>query len=185
MYAAASRLNSFLGLTQRSDDQRALLMGQSVLKIHRVDGKKYSPYGWFGLSSEGAFVLPVESAPLTKVFCDEFALDRLSGPGLSVVIPFPDSTIDHGAVARAAISHYFYPILASELTVEIATDGMMETLTAATLRDHAKVLFTGKEQQRLGNLLKIFDLVEWSLGLKPDDYTYPGSLPQDGRLGRR
>lgn len=177
VFAAASRVNSFLGLTIRSDDYRKLLMGQSVLKIHRVDSKKYSPYGWFGLISEQSFVLPVESLPLTDQFCEEFTLDRGASPGLSVVIPFPDSTIDAGSIARAAISHYFYPILSSDLTVEVAMEGMSEALTRDTLRDRAKALFIGKEEQHLSNLLKVFDLVEWSLALKPDDYIHPKELP--------
>lgn len=177
VFAAASRMNSFLGLTVRSDDNRKLLMGQSVLKIHRVDSKKYSPYGWFGLHGEQAFVLPAESSALTDQFCGEFMLDRCGSPGLSVVIPFPDLTIDPGSIARAAISHYFFPILSSDLTVEVATEGMSESLTKETLRDRAKALFVGKEQLHLANLLKVFDLVEGSLALKPDDYTYPNALP--------
>jgi hypothetical protein len=177
VFAAASRMNSFLGLTVRDDDGRKLLMGQSVLKIHRVDGKKYSPYGWFGLGGEQSFVLPVESPALTDHFCEDFMLDRSASPGLSVVIPFPDMTIDAGSIARAAISHHFYPILSSDLIVEVATEGMSEALTRDTLRERAKALFIGKEQQQLGNLLKVFDLVEWSLALKPDDHTYPNALP--------
>ena len=67
-------MNSFLGLTVRDDDDRKLLMGQSVLKIHRLDSKKYSPYGWFGPRGEQSFVLPVESPTLTDQFCGEFML---------------------------------------------------------------------------------------------------------------
>ncbi len=176
VFAAASRLNSFLGLTVRSNDHKALLMGQSVLKIHRVDGKKHCPYGWFGLHGEQNFVLPAETMALTNQFCQEFGLHRSEQPGLSVVIPFPDPTIDAGSIARAVISHYFYPILTTDLTVEVVTEGGSESLTGGTLRDRAKALLIGKEQQ-LSNLLQLFDLVEWSLAVKPDTYVYPNALP--------
>ena len=46
VFQATSRINSFFGLTIRRGNTRKLLMGQSVLKIHRADGKKYAPYGY-------------------------------------------------------------------------------------------------------------------------------------------
>jgi len=48
VFQAASRINSFFGLTVRHDDTRRLLMGQSVLKIHRSNGRRYAPYGYYG-----------------------------------------------------------------------------------------------------------------------------------------
>ena len=38
VFQAASRINSFFGITVRNDDDRMLLMGQSVLKIHKANG---------------------------------------------------------------------------------------------------------------------------------------------------
>ncbi len=45
VFAAASVLDSFFGLTRRRSDGAELLMGQSVLKIHRLEGQRYRPYG--------------------------------------------------------------------------------------------------------------------------------------------
>ena len=59
VFQAASRINAFYGMTVRRDDGRALLMGQSVLKIHKVAGTRYAPYGYFGLF-DGELALPVE-----------------------------------------------------------------------------------------------------------------------------
>jgi hypothetical protein len=47
VFQAASRINTFFGLTVREDDGRAYLMGQSVLKIQQVDHSRSSrSYGF-------------------------------------------------------------------------------------------------------------------------------------------
>ncbi len=48
VFPRSSRLRSFFGLTVRHDDRRKLLVGQSILRSHHVDGKSYTPDGWFG-----------------------------------------------------------------------------------------------------------------------------------------
>ena len=48
VFQAASRINSFFGLTVRQEETRRLLMGQSVLKIHRANGRRYAPYWYYG-----------------------------------------------------------------------------------------------------------------------------------------
>ena len=59
VFQAASRINTFFGLTVRKDDRRALLMGQSVLRIHKIDDARYEPYGYFGVI-EDDLALPIE-----------------------------------------------------------------------------------------------------------------------------
>jgi hypothetical protein len=44
VFPASSQINSFFGLTVREDMPSALLMGQSVLKIHEINGKRVAPY---------------------------------------------------------------------------------------------------------------------------------------------
>ena len=57
VFQAASRINSFFGLTVRATDSRRLLLGQSVLKVHNLDGARFYPYGYFG-RFEADFALP-------------------------------------------------------------------------------------------------------------------------------
>jgi hypothetical protein len=59
VFQAASRINSFFGLTIRRGNPGKQLMGQSVLKIHWCDGSKHGPYGYYGVF-EGDFALPFE-----------------------------------------------------------------------------------------------------------------------------
>ena len=63
VFPAASRINSFLAVTVRADDRRCLLMGQSVLRIHRLENARHYPYGYFGVF-DGDFAEPLEDATL-------------------------------------------------------------------------------------------------------------------------
>ena len=177
VFANASRVNSFLGVTVRSDDRKTLLLGQSVLKIHRANGKKFCPYGWFGNFAGDSFAMPVEDGPLLDQMCDHFHLQRHGKPGLSVVIPFPDPTIEPEVVARALIGHYFYPILTSALKIQLVGSNSSDVLDRQNIRAAARSLFGTTDQTRLEGLLRVFDLVEWSLTLKAEDLASPEELP--------
>lgn len=119
VFQAASRINSFFGLTIRHDETRRLLMGQSVLKIHRVNGQRYAPYGYYG-RFEDDFALPVEDPEHIDQFCSDFSISRVHQPGLSVLIPYPDEEIEIESVIRSVIDQYFFPILSGDLAVTIA-----------------------------------------------------------------
>jgi hypothetical protein len=149
VFQAASRINSFFGLTVRKDDGRAYLMGQSVLKIHKVDGSRYAPYGYFGLFS-GHLALPVEDPNYHETFSKHFALDRIDKPGLSVLIPYPDKEINR---------HYFFPILAGRLIVEFKFDSKKVRLDALSLGDYLKKSQWAEKQGLPG----LMDLARWAI----------------------
>jgi len=89
VFAAASRASAFFALTVPANQTRPLLMGQAVLRIHKLGGARYYPYGYFG-RFDGDFALPVEDAGIIDMFRRDFGLARDAEPGLSVVIVFPD-----------------------------------------------------------------------------------------------
>ena len=134
MFPASSRIHSFFGLTLRHDDRRKLLMGQSMLSIHRLDGHKHYPYGYFGLP-DGAdgFVVPFEDGELIDDFSLAFSLTRQDESGLSVVIPYPRDEITAEDVIRSTIHHYFYPVLSGKLTIEVAHHGVVTTIAADSI----------------------------------------------------
>jgi hypothetical protein len=132
VFPASSRINSFFALTVRQQDGRRLLMGQSVLRIHRFEGARYYPYGYFG-RFDGEFALPIEDEAYLDDFCGSFEISRAREPGLSVVIPFPDDDLDSEAVLPSVVKHYFVPILAGDLTVEVVREGKSEVVDAASL----------------------------------------------------
>ena len=119
VFPASSRINSFFGLTIRQSTSDGLLMGQSVLKIHELHGKRSAPYGYFGTADHDEFALPVTDPGLVEQFKKDFQLARSQAPGLSIVVPFPDPDITWEAILKAAVRQYFYPILLGSLLISV------------------------------------------------------------------
>jgi len=165
VFQAASRINSFFGLTIRRNDPRRLLMGQAVLKIHRTGGLKYAPYGYYGLF-EGDFALPVEDEKMISAFCEDFSIRRRGESGLSVVVPFPDPDITPEAVIRAVIHQYFFPVLSGDLVVNVTSGGSSQTLDAESLFAFVeKTDWPDKD-----NVIRRLDLARWSLSVPEEKY---------------
>jgi hypothetical protein len=128
VFQATSRINSFLGLTIRNDDPRRLLMGQSVLKIHHVDRKKFAPYGYFGTFDDEDLALPCIKEEYIDAFCRDFSIQRRTEPGLSLVVPFPEKEIQPEEIIRSTLHHYFFPILSGDLVVSVKNGRQEDTL---------------------------------------------------------
>lgn len=159
VFAAASRLGAFFGLTVRRSDQRALLMGQAVLRIHRVGSRRYRPYGYYGHYKNG-LPMPLEGAREVKEFRQSFALRR-KGPGFSAVVCEPDEEITRDGLAEAVLSHYFHPLMSGRLEVEIEADGEPPVV----LRREG--LETGvRRWEKSRRLLPVIELARW--GREPD-----------------
>lgn len=165
VFPAASRINAFFALTVRRDDGRRLLMGQAVLRIHKLDGARYYPYGYFG-GFRGDFALPVDDAEVIDTFRQDFGVARSREPGLSVVIPYPDPDLTPEAVLPSVVRHYFLPILAGDLVVEVVRDGRAETLDARTVMRLVESL-GGGEGARLQPLV---ELARWGLDLAAERF---------------
>lgn len=170
VFAAASRASAFFGLTVPANQPRPLLMGQAVLRIHKLDGARYYPYGYFG-RFDGDFALPVEDAGIIDMFRRDFGLARDGEPGLSVVIVFPDRDLTPQTLLPSLAHHYFVPILAGDLAIDFDHDGKRETLDVASF---ARVV------ERIGrseasSLPQLVDLARWGLALGSDD---PVRLPE-------
>jgi len=165
VFQAASRVNSFFGLTIRRGESEKLLMGQSVLRIHWSQGAKYAPYGYYGLF-DGDFALPVEDPERTGQFCRDFSIRRRNEPGLSVVIPFPDGEIKPEAVIRAVIHQYFFPLLAGDLVVAVGFGQGQQVLDARSIFQYVSLSDWSDKDAALRRL----ELAKWSLGLTPDQF---------------
>lgn len=170
VFQAASRINSFFGLTVRNDDGRMLLMGQSVLKIHKANGTRYTPYGYFG-QFDGELALPIEEPKFLKQFSSQFLVDRFEKPGLSVLVPFLDNEIDPKDFAQkfvnSVVKHYFFPILAGKLIVEIKHQNKNYTLDATSLDNLLKKSRFVESRGMIG----LIDLVRWAIRQPEDTHT--------------
>lgn len=158
VFQAASRINSFFGLTVRDDDRRTMLMGQSALKIHKVNGQRYAPYGFFGLFDDD-LPLPIENDKYIGSFVRQFRIDRILKPGLSILIPYPERDIHPIGTVKSAIVHYFFPILAEKLIFHIRYAGKAYTIDASTMDT---VLKKSRLPEKEG-LLGLIELGRWAI----------------------
>ncbi len=202
VFPDASKLNAFLGVTLRAEEQRFLLMGQTMLKLHELGGRKYPPVGFFAAGSDEDdkdwLPMPVESAGLPSdgggpgepdaacfvhAAMSDFGLRPDGDAGTSVVIPHPmDELTDPTNLARAVIRQYFHPIIAGDLVVEIASpDEPARRIDAATIVDEARRTGDGVEddpQQRAEALISVIELARW--GQRQED----GLVEADARRNK-
>lgn len=165
VFQAASRVNSFFALTVRANDGRRLLLGQSVLKVHRLYGERFYPYGYFG-SMQGDFALPIEASGALAEFASDFLLKRNSEPGLSVILPYPDASLTPDAIRDSVVRHYFMPMIAGDLSVEIVGGGKVERLDAQSLTQ----MFAAGSSAEHVSLARVFELARWGITLPRDEH---------------
>ena len=177
VFPAASRVNSFFGMTVRSNDQLRLLMGQSVAKVHKLQGQRHYPYGYYG-DFKGDFALPINDAETLDAFGAAFGLARGSEPGLSVVVPYPSAEITPEALVPSIIHHYFLAIMAGVLTAEVVGNGKRVTLDAKSLPTLAHELQSGNRE--FEGLLR---LARWSMDV-PADQTVALDIPPEKEAPR-
>ena len=126
VFTSASRVRAFFALTVRAEDDppRPLIMGQAVLKAHKIDDARYDSHGFFARSEDaGELQLPVENLVEVARFVQACNLTRSQEPGLSIIIPFP--SIEHKSatigqeLARHLLVNFFFPILSGDLVADV------------------------------------------------------------------
>lgn len=136
VFPRSSRVNTLFGLTQRRSDNRRMLMGQTILRYHRVANLKYSPDGMFGTPAENDFVLPITDINVLGEFCRDFGVQWRNEAGLSVVVPYCHEEISADAILKSVAREYFFPILMGKLTVVVESPelvGSSRTLDSNSL----------------------------------------------------
>lgn len=161
VFTVASRIRTIFGITRRVDDQRGLLLGQSVLKTHVLDGQRIYPYGFFArYERRNGLPLPIEDPILLDRFADDFSVHRIE-PGLSIVVPyFRDDELAPDRVTASVVDQYFYPILRGDLVVEIVDGTHVQRIAQDTIET---VLASDSRVARL------CDLTRWSLEQKDEN----------------
>lgn len=167
MFPASSRIHAFFGLTLRDGDEQCLLMGQSTLSIHHIDGQKHYPYGYFGEHAEDQFTLPIIDQERIDDFCTVFSISRESESGLSVVIPYPREEISSEGVLTSVITHYFFPILSGDLIVEVQANGELVSLDENSISTIVEEIFTENDQVLAGTLA----LAKWYISIPSEQIT--------------
>ncbi|MGZ5441588.1 MAG: hypothetical protein ACXW5U_04025 [Thermoanaerobaculia bacterium] len=154
VFTVASRIRTIFGITRRVDDDRSLLLGQSVLKTHVLDGQRIYPYGFFArFEKRSGLPLPIEDPMLLERFVDDFSVTRLE-PGLSIVVPYyRDDELTLEKITASVVQQYFYPILRGDLLVEVMEGTRVQRIAADTIDG----LAVGADVERL------CELTRWSL----------------------
>lgn len=180
VFSAVSKINTFFGLTVRQSDQRSLLMGQSVLKIHGIENKSFLPYGGFGSfgdsQGEQFFPIPIGDPELIRQFSETFHVSRTTEPGFSIVIPFPYEDISLKSLKTGLIKQFFYPIISGDLSVTIQENGSSIDLN----RDSVNPLITNGSfltsdfdgEIEDVNLIKLFSFAKTAINLEEEEYVY-------------
>ncbi len=122
VFPASSRINSFLGLTNRSGEPKMHLMGMTVVKSHQLNGAQYQPYGYYANWSDN-MPMSITDREAIEDFRQNFHIERNEGqPGFSVVIPHIVEEFTVEMLQREVTEHFFWPILKGDLAVEIQED---------------------------------------------------------------
>ena len=122
VFSSSSEVRAFFGLTVRSDDPGPLLMGQAVLRNHRIGDKRHPAHGfWFTDRGSEDIQLPVRDTVVIASFRELMGLSRDKQTGLSVVVPYLRSNITEKTIIEAILRNYYFPILAGKLTAEVGS----------------------------------------------------------------
>lgn len=180
VFPSASKLNAFIGVTRRESDGQLLLMGQAMLKLHKLRGKKHAHYGYYAVASnesdEEWLPMPATAAdgqePFLKQAVADFGLHGRDQTGTSVVVLHPEEELaDPNQLAWAAIKQYFWPIVSGDLRVEIVAPGApARTINAETIAREvhncgAASVESGKEAA--GSMARAIELAAWGASGPP------------------
>ncbi len=129
VFTMASRARTFFAYTIRQNEPDApILIGKNLLKFREINGIFYrgSAYCLEDWPDANKPRLPITNPEIYHQFRNHFPLSRKDELGLSIVIPFLDSTVTYEELRYATISEYHYAILSGALEVTIIRDGKEE-----------------------------------------------------------
>ena len=164
VFSVSSRIRTIFGLTLRADDERRLLLGQSVLKTHILDGHRCAPYGFLANVGDDSFPHALAAKAMLDEFTADFGLQR-SEPGLSIVVPFHrDDDLRFEQVIASVVRQYFYPITRGDLVVTVEENGVVETIRAGTI-DRIATQYAPAD-----HLASLCALTQWSVSLGEEEW---------------
>lgn len=118
-YPATSVARTFFGVTIRDKDPQPLLMGQTVLKHHRVGEDRFVPFGFYSTLAEDGLQLPITDVDFINRFNAAVGFRRTNEPGLSIAVPFVSDDLTEAALIQPLLKNYFFPILMGRLEIEV------------------------------------------------------------------
>lgn len=172
VFPAASRINTFFGLSVSNSDHNKTLMGQAILKTHYLNGKRHSPYGYFAsfetTPKDPDFANPIERKNFLNRLEHGFDLLRGNNPGLSIIIPYIRDEITFENLLRDVIEQYYYAILSDELKVDLESDSKSIAINKNSL---LKVIndIDFESSQKKNEIIHKIEFTQWTLKVNPND----------------
>ncbi|MEV7132663.1 hypothetical protein AB0N24_07210 [Arthrobacter sp. NPDC093128] len=151
VFPKSSGVNAFFAYTKRFDDSGpALLVGQSVLMNHSLDGKDFDPDGWWAKPGNG-IQMPFTDPGFIQEVSTTWNVSRIDETGLSIVIPYVDEYLTGRDFVKAVIRAYFGAILTGHLDVNVEdpSDSSVINLTNSNVLELAEEYFEGEERERI------------------------------------
>jgi hypothetical protein len=169
VFPKSSGAKAFFALTIRHGDvenRGPMLMGQAVIKGHKIDQASFEPDGWFASRGQRVWE-PFNSSELIDEFKSDWQITRTNQSGLSVVVPYIEDVNEHD-IFRSVIEEYMLVILRDELEVElVGSNGVTNVLNSHTLRAEAARIFDGREEKN--EVLSNLDALAWGLAVPADE----------------
>ncbi len=157
-----SKHRTFFGLTVRNN-REMLLMGKALLKTHTLNNQRYHYFGYFSDSNS----MPLKDNSVIAQFKSNFGISRNNEPGLSLAIPLPVDGIDFDSILKGIIQHYYYPILARTLKVELYEDDRQEALRDDNLIEKASTINWNDTEWEGINIREILEFIKAAITIEP------------------
>jgi hypothetical protein len=171
VFPSSSQINTIIGLTQRADDRRTLVMGQAVLRNHVIGNVRHLPYGLMhDPEHPGPTPMPLQGEDEAVRLRHVFHVDRKEETGLSLIVPFLRPGIRADLIARSACVHFFVRILRGDLIVEtVDEDGKRWHIDKDNLHATVKTFtWDGPASAKLAAPPPL-ELAEWAIQCRQKD----------------
>lgn len=118
VFSSSSSIRTLIGLTRRAGEPSICLMGQAILRNHKIGDTETDSVGfWCQPGSKKG--LPSTDLKLCQNFSMAAGLKRKDQTGLSLVIPYVLPEIEPEHLISATLKNYYFPILTGRLVVAV------------------------------------------------------------------
>lgn len=118
VFSSSSSIKTLIGLTRRTGEPSVCLMGQAILKNHRIENIETDSVGFWCKQGTKKGV-PTTDEKLCRDFSSAAHFERTDQTGLSLVIPYVLPEIEPRHLISATLKNYYFPILTGRLRVDV------------------------------------------------------------------
>jgi hypothetical protein len=118
VFSSSSSIKTLIGLTRRAGQPSLCLMGQAILRNHKIGNIETDSVG-FWCQPGAKKGLPTTNPSFCREFSGATHLQRKEQTGLSLVIPYVLPEIEPQHLILATLKNYYFPILTGRLIVDV------------------------------------------------------------------